>query len=117
MFSIKTYFLLLHTIQWTVPPYSVPSVSFQFYLLYFCTAVRFLCNCTGLFRLYFNECFLFLYSLSLKYFFFFSYVSRLTFSVVRTSFSLDLIYMNVSLLYVFIIACSFLLSTYFSKKI
>lgn len=59
MFSIKTYFLLLHTIQWTVPPYSVPSVSFQFYLLYFCTAVRFLCNCTGLFRLYFNECFLF----------------------------------------------------------
>ena len=51
---LESYFLLKHAIQWTAPP-EYSSVSFQSYLLYFCTAAQFLCFCNGLFLLYSNE--------------------------------------------------------------
>ncbi len=89
---LESYFLLKHAIQWTAPP-EYSSVSFQSYLLYFCTAVQFLCFCNGLFLLYSNERF-FAFRTSYVLLCFctsgtFSLVSQLTFSVDRTSLSSD----------------------------
>lgn len=89
---LESYFLLKHAIQWTAPP-EYSSVSFQSYLLYFCTAAQFLCFCNGLFLLYSNERF-FAFRTSYVLLCFctsgtFSLVSQLTFSVDRTSLSSD----------------------------
>lgn len=132
---LESYFLLKHAIQWTAPP-EYSSVSFQSYLLYFCTAAQFLCFCNGLFLLYSNERFLrfvplmyfyafvlqvlFLWCLSLRFRWtvpLFHQISNYCRSSLSGFSCVGCFYMNVSLLYVFIITASVYLSTYFSIKI